>query len=91
MSFFFQLNFLSDQLNLKYLTFGRMSIGKSCCYSLSERTWLWLPWVMILSFLVGLSIDVVKGLCLWELWHFVINTTLVLPSVDNEVPQLPQT
>ena len=36
----------------------------------------------------------VKGLwlCLWELWHSVINTTLhMLCDIDNRVPQLPQT
>ena len=36
------------------------------------------------------SAALVKGLwlCLWELWHSVINTTLC--GVDNGMPQLPQ-
>ena len=64
--FFFNWIFKNDQLHHKHLTFGWVSIGKvavvtlfdqiglqqqsqSCTF---ERTWLWLSWVIISSFLV---------------------------------------
>ena len=45
-----------------------------------------------ISKVLYICILLVKGLwlCLWELWHSVINIT-ILCGVDNGVPQLPQT